>query len=650
MSHAAPFTLAVLFALSFSSPAGAVAPESLASICEAHAGLDVDGDGIAEVERLSLVAREDSEDEAANTPLLLVLVEERLLAPLSSKTGDAGAADIMASLRTFLDDLRVDGFRPRLVRAAVYAGERHQDGLTLLGLRRFLQAVRAWDSSLAGAVLVGSFPDAYLVRSYNWRLHRPVTLRKGTPAEKRYGKVPHLRTVPEGVAQRSELVLSDLDGRWEERYIQGARRLRTVYGIYPDGIPPRGGPAADTQIGGVVFEDFFFVDDGRLDVREVLGPGPDGQGEQVVGYELEPLDAYEDAECAPADLERPNPMARPDICVSRIDARRVALRPRRDVRGVDGRGLLDEEGRPQAVRFTSKQAVPKWRSIWERDPALERRLLVEYFARNHAFRAGAFPEEAFRPTAIARDLGNGWKQVRNGHARWNGLSQPERYRGQKATLIDLVAWLKEPAVLRDLRGHSDPWGTTFGRTDLTALLGEAGGTPWSWTRKGDRLVPSLEAACKGGKADFAIYRTLWENRVLPETGSIYMHTGCDSISPGGAKRRSYTHPGYGSWQGAEALMFYTGALAVVGRAKVFYDAPRGFYPALAEGRTVGEAWARYFELESAATNRKQVGGGIGRKRAYFWSVLGDWTLRLRPPTTPEADKPRGAPARERRWF
>jgi hypothetical protein len=69
-------------------------------------------------------------------------------------------------------------------------------------------------------------------------------------------------------------------------------------------------------------------------------------------------------------------------------------------------------------------------------------------------------------------------------------------------------------------------------------------------------------------------------------------------------------------------------LALVGRAKVFYDEPRGFYEAVAQGHPFGEGWRRYFETEAAAKDVNEVGGGIGRKRAYFWSVLGDWTLRL----------------------
>jgi len=65
-------------------------------------------------------------------------------------------------------------------------------------------------------------------------------------------------------------------------------------------------------------------------------------------------------------------------------------------------------------------------------------------------------------------------------------------------------------------------------------------------------------------------------------------------------------------------------------SKVFYDSPKEFCKVLSEGGTWGDAWRRYFEVEAAEPDIKAVGGGIGRKRSYFWSLLGDWTLTLDP--------------------
>lgn len=597
----------------------------LATICTALSGLDLNEDGIREIDRLTL-SRVTATSPAADRPLVLVLVEERLLADLGAAA--PAAAELEAVLNGYLADLDHDGWSAALIRADVYAGPRHQDGRTVLALRRLFQEVWRAGLHLAGAVLVGSFPEAYLVRSYNWRKKQKLVLHKGTPAEKRYDKrVWYLRTVPEPVANRCELVLSDLDGNWENLYHEPRERLPTVIGVFPDGVPPHGGCCREFEKGRVEFEDFFYVNDGRYECHDVLERKDDEW--VVVGIDFRPLDAYEDSECTLADRVQFNPLARPEIVVSRINARGVALRPKQTLRGVDGNGLLDARGKPRSVFFRSKEEVPHWLDVWEQDPVLERKLLLEYFHRNHRFRQGV-PAAAYRPAAVSCGLGNGFASLQRTFSFWHDFNAPGYRVGDKATLLDLVNWLKRPAVVRDVRAHSDPWGSSFGKCDLKALTKAAGGHPYSWSRKGNALVPSLHDACKGGKADLTLYRTLYENHVLPDSPCLYFHNGCNAISPPGARDRPYTDPDYDRWQGAEALLFYCQGVALIGRAKVFYDAPRGFYEALAQGKTFGDAWKQYFTVESEARSFAEVGGGIGRKRSYFWSVLGDWTLRLPP--------------------
>ncbi|MBI5708142.1 MAG: hypothetical protein HZC36_14265 [Armatimonadetes bacterium] len=88
----------------------------------------------------------------------------------------------------------------------------------------------------------------------------------------------------------------------------------------------------------------------------------------------------------------------------------------------------------------------------------------------------------------------------------------------------------------------------------------------------------------------------------------------------------------GTWRRAKLLSMADGnqmlaeALALVGRGKVFYDEPREFWKIMGKGGTFGEAWKRYFQVESADARPAQ--DGIGRKRSTFWSLLGDFTLRL----------------------
>ena len=141
-------------------------------------------------------------------------------------------------------------------------------------------------------------------------------------------------------------------------------------------------------------------------------------------------------------------------------------------------------------------------------------------------------------------------------------------------------------------------------------------------------MPSLRSACTNGRANFFLYRTLWSNGALPADPYLLVHTGCEALSPPGASKLAYDHPSYGARQHAESMLFYTPCLAVVGRAKVFYDEPHGFYKTLAERGTFGDAWRCYFAVEAAAKSWGAAGGDIGRKRSYFWSLLGDFTLRL----------------------
>lgn len=540
---------------------------------------------------------------------MLVLIEPRLAADES----------LRGAVATLVSDLAADGFRARAIAAQVYAGPRHQDGRTLLAMRSFFRGVRELDAEFAGALLIGAFPEAFLVRSCSWRRQDDLVFRAGTPDEKRYAACPNLRMVPEPVADRCEVVLCDLDGRWDEAYVEPRERLATLVAAYPGGVPAHGGVAADFEKGSVVYEDFFHVDDGRLSLREALNA--DGG---VAGLDVEPLDDLADRECSSADLARGNRIARPDIVVSRIDARGVALKLRAE--------YADEHGRPRKVEFAAGAAVPPWYDApWEPDPALERRLLLEFLDRDHRYRRGELAPP-FKPASLECGLGSGFGVVKAASASWSDFDEDGFDVGGSPTLVDVVAWLRRGAVLRTIRAHSDAWGSVFAATDCTALERALGGAAWSFSPQGSALVPSLQAACAHGKQDFFLLRSLWESGLLPkDNASFYLHTGCQAVSPPGAARHAYSDPAYDHRQGAEALLFYAQGLALVGRAKVFYDEPRGFCEALREGKTFGEAWARYFEIESDARSWDEVGGDIGRKRSYFWSVIGDWTLRLRVP-------------------
>jgi len=501
---------------------------------------DHDGDGEAEIASLSLVVEAGASADAG-APAVLVWVEDRLL-----ERDELGPV-----LEMYAADLAAEGWRVRVERASLHRGDRHQDGRTLLALREELRARAAADPAFAGVVLVGAFPEAYLVRNVNWRKKTPLTVRRGTPNEKTFrDAVPYLRTVPEGVAHTCDLVLADLDGRWGELYAQPRERLPTVTAVFPGGVPDRGGITPDFDRGHVTFEDFFHVNDGHLDVREVLG-----DDDALTGLHVIPRDGDSDGECAPADLERPNRIARPEISVSRINAR----------------GVAD-------------------------DLEHELALLTAYFARNHAYRTGAH-DVPHRPASLAHDLRSGYGVVTRASSRWEDADPGSLDIHGKPTLDDARDWFARPAVLRTIRAHSDRWGSQLEK----------------------------------GKLDAKVMRRLFDDGVTGNGASFYLHTGCEAISPAHAERRPWHHSDYGRANGAAATFFFGDGLALIGRAKVFYDEPPGFCEALAAGKTVGDAWRGTFEIESKAASWREVGGDIGRKRTYFWSLLGDWTLRLRAP-------------------
>ncbi|MFQ6131370.1 MAG: hypothetical protein ACE5R4_04985 [Armatimonadota bacterium] len=585
----------------------------VAKACKAYQRFDINEDGLIEIKRLRpVMAARATRKARQERGTVVVLVEERLLEYGRRR------ANLRPALRGYLEDLAADGYDAHLVKAAVYGGKVHQDGRTVLALRRLFQRVKADVPDFAGAVLVGNFPEACIVRQYYWHKHTDITLNAKTKNEKKFKDVDYVRDRAELVAGRAELILADLDGRWEEVYVQEKRSLPYFIAVYPGGERQEQLVTADYEFGEDTFEDFFFVHDGKWKQEDVGG-----------GKLRFSAAGGENDECAPADLERPNPMARPDIMVSRINARHVGVRPKRGVVGVNGEGLLDGRGLPQSVTFANEKKVPSGVKVWEHDEATERRLLLEFFDRNHRYRQGEF-RSLRKPASLVTEFGSGLPAAKQAFAEWARFGQTGYdVRGKNTQLIEAVRWLRRPALLRFLKAHSDPWGSTFAKTeDIQALEEACGGTVWGWHKQGKQLVPTL--AKNPGKLDFSKCRSLWANGLLPDCASMYTHTGCEGITPEGAASRPYTDPSYGYWQGAETLLFYCNGIVLIGRAKVFYDEPRELCQVLAGGGNWGDGWRHYFEVESAAQDVDEVGGGIGRKRAYFWSVLGDWTVTMYP--------------------
>lgn len=545
-----------------------------AEIVRGFAPFDLDGDGRAEVRSLELL--EEAGD--AGKPLVVVLVEARVLA-----TEPGGAEPTLrAPLKQFANDIAADGCHVLLVAAEVHSGPPHQDGRTVLAIRRLCQRLRAV-TPMAGVVLVGHFPDALLVRTCNWRRTENLSLpgKDGQPIAFD-GSKTNVRCVPEIVAHRCDVVLADLDGDWERVYVPGPTTLVAATAVFGDTVPSAGGPCVGLATSEVAVTDVFHVRDGAAIA-------------DAAGFALH-LDADDrDHECSASDRALGNPLAQPEIAVSRIDARGVAL------------------------QFVN--------DAWQPDAAFERALLASYLQRNHRFRSEGVPADHHLPASIAHGLGSGMGIVRAADPAWADFAAPGYDVGEGADLVALAEWLQRPAVLRTLRAHSDPWCAAFAATDPAALT-KAIGEPLHRMKRGEQWVATW-ADHRNGRADYAFYRAFERShRDGPRNPFLLIHTGCEAVSPPGAVELPYDDPGYGRFAHADSILFFTDCVAMVGRAKVFYDEPAEFVATLANGGTFGDAWRRYFAVEAAAGDWDRAGGDIGRKRSYFWSLVGDWTLRL----------------------
>lgn len=613
----------------------AVAAKPLAQLCAEFQNFDQNQDGSPEIRQLSRI-----DGVGGSGPLVVMLVEDRILEPLS------GSRPLAPFLHRWAEDVATEGFSAEIVSVALGRSKVHQDGRYVLALRELLRAVRR-ERELSGVVLVGHFPDSQLVRKCNWFREGDVTLHHKEPEQKEYKGVLYLWHSPEVIAGRADIVLSDLDGRWEEVYVQPKTAITRLAAVFEGKPTELGGKVIDVETSPLHFEDYFGISDGSYEIvsagqEEANGPTAAGQGgggadspRSLATIVLKPEAA--NYECGIADSRQPNISAQPDIMVSRLDAHGVAYRPDTELTGEGGARLLDREGKPQAIELASgsgKRRARGSQELWKADPKFERQLLAEYFDRNHAYRRG-MAKLAWRPSSIACELRSGYRVMLAASGKWeeNDLSRAD-VRG-KPTLAQFVDWMQYPAVLRTVRAHSYPQGSQFQKADVGPLEAKLGGPAWAWVKKGNRLEPSLAKACGSGMLNWYLLHTLYENGQVAPEPCFYQHGGCDSITPPGAER-AYNDPAYGRYQGAESLMLFGNGLALIGRSKVFYDDPAGFAETLRAGKTFGESWARYFQIEAERPLSDFGGGDIGRKRAYFWSVLGDWTLRFKSKVVEDA--------------
>ena len=588
-------------------------------IINQYQNFDPNNDGDPAIKSLSFIDFEVNEPEIPNRGrLVIVLVESRILQALN------GAPDLTDALQRFKGDLRAEGLFSCFINADLYDGARHQDGRTLLALREFIKDVHGSQFRLEGVILVGSFPEATLVRRTIWSPNFNVIIN-GTA----YQNTRYLAIEPELIAARAEIVLADLNGGWENVYFEDNENVESMRAMvcYPVGAtqwPVNNAIFNSDEFDQttITYRDFFFIDDGDYTVL----PSPANRLSLFIRHrQLSP-------ELAQADRNLPNPISRPDIMVSRINARHIAINPANNIQGDDGTRPMDAQGIPQTFVSTNNYNMGVTR-FFDRDQVLERELLQYYFDLNHRHRTGAFSNLPFRAGAIGAQ---GASPNRTLPAQINYISDASNdfespVVASNATLLDYVKWFKEPATIRAILAHSGPTTSEYhGNYAVADLESELGGNPFRWKKTGNQYEPSLDD--QSFHANLYIHRTAWQNRVLGDTGAnLMIHGGCQANTSQNTQQFKHYDEEYASFQNVEGILFYMNGVALLSRAKVFNDSPTGFPGSLRQSTrsSFGNGWKAYFDNDSSDASLGNFGSAIKAKKTYFWSVIGDWTVRLR---------------------
>jgi hypothetical protein len=595
----------------------------LLEIMNRYTNFSLRGDGLPEITRLSYAAFESpTEEPPTQGRLALVLIEPRVLAAIA---GLGPADELLPRLERFKGDLRAEGLHSRFIVADVYRGDVHKDGSTVLAIRRFLIDVKRTYTNLEGVILVGSFPEASLVRRWIWATPHGCRIngvqRTGT----------NLAIAPEAVAPRTEIVLADLAGRWESLYhlnvniesINAFPDADTTARGWHDGEISRDCTFSSTDFGvtNVPFQDCFYIDDALYTVDQRRAAPP--------YLQLRIRTTRRNPELAVDDAGAINPIARPDIAVSRINARTIAYDPDPALVGDDGRGFLDEAGNPRTFRSATPLVGGNQTLMFNGfNPRLERRLLNDYFDRNHRFRTGAWSHLPFRVGALSgtSDFSAAYYAGMMGAAATD-FGAAKIVDG--ASVLDYVRFLREPAPLKYVIAHSSPWNSEYNGTyDYRVLEQEVGGSPFCWRYENQTYTPTLRDI--GKNADLFLHRALWHHRSLAAGGaSLLVHGGCDVNTVAGTHSEVYGDVDYARWQNADGILMYTNAVSLLSRAKGFNDSPWGFAEGFrtSDRANFGAAWRAYYNAQSSDAALAPY--TVQNKRAYFWSITGDFTTRLR---------------------
>ncbi|MFX0208916.1 MAG: hypothetical protein ACFFDT_23230 [Candidatus Hodarchaeota archaeon] len=646
--------------------------DPLEPILQMFSPYDLNHDEIFEINSLTTLDDPLHQKIEDNDNLLLIVINSKLLKP---DIRNPWVNNLLKSLEVYRSNLIDDGYKPRFIEADIYYGEKHQDGHIVLAIREFFKEVKNNYPYFKGAVLIGSFPEAYLVRTYPWKKWAG-SGKKGIKINKmKFENIHYLKIWPEPIATRSDIVLCDLDGKWEQIYIEEKTKLPSLLAVPSKSLGAKNWPeygstsiidiqkeeglikkiikffvgsyqkhAYEVNSCETEFQDFFHINDGKFNIYKNIF---EDIFEKITETRVEILD-QRNFELNSQDLQNQNPIATPEIIVSRINAKNIAFIPNPKYKGDAGRTLLDNAGIPQEI----KAKKVDWKSLFIRDPLLECRLIVECLERNHKHRTNSTKRQIPHVGAIS---GPDFTTSQLTSPMSGGFYLSSNYDVEDACLSEYVNWLLSPLVLRGIIVHSTSQTMIF-RSILTKemkfflsllfpkLLAEKmieeqyeiqqlksvlGKKPqrWYWDKINKKLCPGWKK--HESHANIHVHKALWNtNRSRFIQGSFYVINACNANSPPYAEIYPYNHVDYGKEQVAESLFFYVSGLALIARAKAFNDLPKNIMQILVvQGKPFGEIWSEYFNIDKQDASLDSVKNGIKRKRAYFWGVIGDWTLK-----------------------
>lgn len=596
----------------------------MTDIIKQYSIYDWDHDGVAEIKDLSPIygAGEVAPDAIpASMPLVIVAVESRLLDVIPNETHSL--YDLEERLARFKGDLKADGMESLVISADLFNSDNvdpsarptqaNSDGATLMGFRRFLKAVKAKYPKLEGVILVGSFPEATIVRKWGWPWPSP----NGKIGSVVVGNKNLVTIGPDLIAPSTDIPLADLDGNWDQVYYKKKTALQGILCLPLSGSPPLSDFLKNTNFLSKYFqtytntyEDFFYINDAQYSVTKFAG-------KTIINFKS----ALRNAEVSATDLTRPFPMAMPDLYVSRINAASASWDFDPDFRDPENRPAYDQFGNPQSFTGPAMPAIIK-------NPDREREMLLKFFDDDHAFRTGAFADQPFRSGAATDPESQfsvaGFAGIVAG-ARTDFA--PQLNTPANATLADFVGWMEKPVTLRMVMAHSASNLTDFASATPNRLNATVGVLHY-WTQQDGIWVPSWNG--DWGQLNFGVLNSVTKNHRLDATPpSLMIHGGCD-MNTAIDKGATLPYNRYGWGQIGESMLFHGRVLGMMARAKVYFDYPSGWqsYMSQHSDAKFGDIWKQYYQSLSGRTT--MLADDIaGCKRNYWWSTIGDYTLRLR---------------------